>query len=200
MSAELRRLRLGEIVPDEVKMRVVSWGEATGCDLGDHPVARRLPSAITTPLGSSPATTPSALIAIDLFAGAGGLSQGFRDAGFEVAQAVEKDPNAMATYSANHPSTDILCADIRTLNPAECLRRIRVNPGEVTILIGGPPCQGFSESNRRTRTLANPQNHLYREFLRLFPLHQSRMASYGECRRATDHVEGADPRANPRLH
>ena len=143
-------------------------GVATRCDWANPLVARRLPAAIATPLVPSPATNRSALVAIDLFAGAGGLSQGFRDAGFQIAQAVEQDPNAMATYSANHPSTDHLCADIRTLNPAECLRRIRANPGEVTILIGGPPCQGFSESNRRTRTLANPQNHLYREFLRFF--------------------------------
>ena len=155
-------------MPGEVEMREVSKAVVTRCDWPNPLATGRLPAAIATPLVPSPATDRSALVAIDLFAGAGGLSQGFRDAGFQIAQAVEKDPNAMATYSANHPSTDLLCADIRTLNPAECLGRIRANPGEVTILIGGPPCQGFSESNRRTRTLANPQNHLYRAFLRFF--------------------------------
>jgi DNA (cytosine-5)-methyltransferase 1 len=143
-------------------------GVVTTRDLDNPPVAPRLASPTATLLGTSPATNPSDLVAIDLFAGAGGLSQGFRDAGFTIAQAVEKDPNALATYSANHPSTDLVRADIRTLKPADCLRRIRLKPGEATILIGGPPCQGFSESNRRTRTLANPQNHLYREFLRFF--------------------------------
>lgn len=103
---------------------------------------------------------------IDLFAGAGGLSQGFRDAGFTVVQALDCDHNAMATYAANHPATDSICADIREIDPATCLRRIGLRPGEIAAVIGGPPCQGFSESNRRTRILANPRNHLYRDFLR----------------------------------
>ena len=103
---------------------------------------------------------------IDLFAGAGGLSQGFRDAGFTVVQALDRDHNAMATYAANHPATDPICADIRELDPATCLRRIALRPGEIAAVIGGPPCQGFSESNRRTRVLANPRNHLYRDFIR----------------------------------
>ncbi|MDE0105241.1 MAG: DNA cytosine methyltransferase [Bryobacterales bacterium] len=105
-------------------------------------------------------------LAIDLFAGAGGLTQGFRDAGFKVVQAVEQDPAATATYTANHPDVDVICADIQTLDPIACLERINLACGEVSILIGGPPCQGFSESNRRTRTLANPKNHLYIDFLR----------------------------------
>ena len=103
---------------------------------------------------------------VDLFAGAGGLSQGFRDAGFTVVQAVDSDHNAMVTYAANHPTTDPICADIRKLDPATCLRRVGLRPGEIAAVIGGPPCQGFSESNRRTRILANPRNHLYRDFLR----------------------------------
>ena len=109
---------------------------------------------------------PAAPLAIDLFAGAGGLSRGFRDAGFQVIQAIERDSNANATYTANHPNTDVICADIRDLHPEICLQRIGCEPGDITILIGGPPCQGFSESNRRTRTLDNPRNHLYRHFLR----------------------------------
>ena len=109
---------------------------------------------------------PTAPLAIDLFAGAGGLSRGFRDAGFRVIQAIERDPNAYATYTTNHPDTDVICADIRDLDPDRCLQRIGCKPGDITIVIGGPPCQGFSESNRRTRTLDNPRNHLYRHFLR----------------------------------
>ena len=105
------------------------------------------------------------LFAIDLFAGAGGLSQGFRDAGFGVVQAVERDARASATYQTNHPCVDLLRADIRDLNPTGCLRRIGLTEGDVCMVIGGPPCQGFSESNRRTRNLDNPRNHLYREFV-----------------------------------
>ena len=111
---------------------------------------------------------------VDLFAGAGGLSQGFRDAGFTVVQAVDRDRNAMVTYAANHPTADPICADIRLLDPAMCLRRVGLRPGEMSAVIGGPPCQGFSESNRRTRILANPCNHLYRDFLRFVEYIQPR--------------------------
>ena len=105
-------------------------------------------------------------LAIDLFSGAGGLSQGFRDAGFKLVQAVEKNPAASATYATNHPDVDVICADIQGLRPIACMERINVTEGEINIVIGGPPCQGFSESNRRTRTLDNPTNHLYLDFLR----------------------------------
>jgi DNA (cytosine-5)-methyltransferase 1 len=105
-------------------------------------------------------------VAIDLFAGAGGLSCGFGQAGFRIALAVEFDVNTAATYRANHQGTDLLRADIRELNPKTCLKRAQLRRGELTALIGGPPCQGFSESNRRTRTLDNPRNYFYKEFFR----------------------------------
>jgi len=105
-------------------------------------------------------------LAIDLFAGAGGLSLGFKGAGFQVVQAVESDKHAAKTYRHNHPKVDLTEGDICNLDPMDCLQRIGLRPGDLTVLIGGPPCQGFSESNRRTRTLRNPKNHLYREYLR----------------------------------
>ncbi len=105
-------------------------------------------------------------LAVDLFAGAGGMTQGFRDAGFKVVQAVERDAGACATYASNHPDVDVICADIQTLDPVACMHRLNLAPGEIGTVIGGPPCQGFSESNRRTRTLDNPLNHLYLHFLR----------------------------------
>jgi DNA (cytosine-5)-methyltransferase 1 len=105
-------------------------------------------------------------IAVDLFAGAGGLSLGFENAGFAVVQAVESGQHAAATYRHNHPRADVLQADIAGLDPKACLRRLGLREGDVTVLIGGPPCQGFSESNRRTRTLENPRNHLYSQVIR----------------------------------
>jgi DNA (cytosine-5)-methyltransferase 1 len=105
-------------------------------------------------------------LVIDLFAGAGGLTLGFKRAGFHIAQAIEKDPKAAMTYHQNNPEVDCLGADIKDLDPTLCLQRIGLRSGDVDVLIGGPPCQGFSESNRRTRTLKNPSNHLYKQFFR----------------------------------
>ncbi len=117
----------------------------------------------TTPL---PIVVRPKPIAIDLFAGAGGLSCGLRNAGFMIAQAVEIDTHAATTYKRNNPETDVIADDIRRLDPVSCLKRVALRPGDVTVLAGGPPCQGFSESNRRTRNLNNHKNHLYKEYLR----------------------------------
>lgn len=105
-------------------------------------------------------------IAIDLFSGAGGLSLGFEKAGFEICQAVEQSPHSAATYKKNHPKTDIVNADICELDPGDCLRRIGLKAKDIAIIVGGPPCQGFSESNRRTRTTDNPKNMLFLQFVK----------------------------------
>ena len=113
-----------------------------------------------------PVRTRPRLIAIDLFAGAGGMSLGFQNGAFEIVQAVECDQRAAASYRRNHPAVDVLGDDLRRLDPHECLRRIGLRPGDLSLVMGGLPCQGFSESNRRTRTLENPKNHLYEDLLR----------------------------------
>lgn len=101
-------------------------------------------------------------IGIDIFSGAGGLSLGAEMAGFEIRYAVEKDKCAAMTYRYNHPNTLVLEDDIHNINPLEYL-----HAGEhVNIVFGGPPCQGFSFSNTRTRNLQNPSNNLFEEFLR----------------------------------
>jgi len=87
---------------------------------------------------------------------------GAAQAGVEVRIAVENDPHAAATYAANHPRTTLLRQDIRRLKDIP----IRSN-GSSTVLFGGPPCQGFSTSNQRTRSSRNPQNWLVLEFLRI---------------------------------
>jgi len=111
-------------------------------------------------------TTRPKPLAIDIFAGAGGLSLGFADAGFQVVQAIDSNPHAVASYSHNNRATDVIQDQIQLMDPHSCLQRLSLRPGDLTALIGGIPCQGFSESNRRTRTISNPQNHLYREFFR----------------------------------
>jgi DNA (cytosine-5)-methyltransferase 1 len=86
------------------------------------------------------------LRAIDLFCGAGGLTQGFRDAGFDVTFAVDKDATAMATYRANHPDTTTYLGSITELTPAQILD---LAGGHVDVVIGGPSCQGFSTAGRK---------------------------------------------------
>jgi DNA (cytosine-5)-methyltransferase 1 len=76
--------------------------------------------------------------------------------------AVEADPHAAQTYAANHPEVQLFRNDIRKL------RKIPVETGgEQTVLFGGPPCQGFSTSNQRTRGRANSGNWMFKEFIRL---------------------------------
>ena len=110
-------------------------------------------------------TGASELIGIDLFAGAGGMSLGARQAGVAVELAVESDPHAAETYAANHQTTQLFANDIRTLKSSD------LEPWKAAsdrlIVFGGPPCQGFSWSNLRTRNVANEANWLFREFVRV---------------------------------
>lgn len=101
-------------------------------------------------------------IGIDIFSGAGGLSLGAEMAGFQVKFAVEKDKRAAETYRYNHPNTFVLEQDIHNISPLEYLK-----PEEhISIVFGGPPCQGFSLSNTMTRSMDNPNNSLFEEFVR----------------------------------
>lgn len=95
-----------------------------------------------------------------MFAGAGGLSLGAQLAGVTVTHAVEANHAAAETYRINHPTTKVIEADIRQVTP------LRFNKGARSVLFGGPPCQGFSTSNQRTRTESNPKNWLFGEFFR----------------------------------
>lgn len=101
-------------------------------------------------------------IGIDIFSGAGGLSLGAEMAGFDICFAVEKDRSAAMTYRFNHPDTLVIEDDIHNINPLE---HKRTNE-HVSIVFGGPPCQGFSLSNTMTRNMRNPHNSLFEEFLR----------------------------------
>lgn len=95
---------------------------------------------------------------VDLFAGCGGFSLGFEQAGFQSVLAIEIDEWASETYSANHPETKIITSDIREVAPADL--GLPVIDG----VIGGPPCQGFSLSGNRDSR--DPRNSLFMEFVR----------------------------------
>lgn len=103
---------------------------------------------------------------IDLFAGAGGLSCGLKQAGFEPLLANELVPQYAKTYSLNHPTAQMEVGDVRNVCEANIKHRLGVSEGDIDLVAGGPPCQGFSV-NAPIRSLDDPRNHLFKDFLRV---------------------------------
>jgi DNA (cytosine-5)-methyltransferase 1 len=106
---------------------------------------------------------------IDLFAGAGGLSCGLEMAGFTPVLANEFVPQYALTYQKNHPETIVVVEDIRRLCEKDFLSSNGIEPGSIDLLAGGPPCQGFSV-NAPIRSLDDPRNHLFKDYLRIAAL------------------------------
>ncbi|QQS11019.1 MAG: DNA cytosine methyltransferase [Rhodospirillales bacterium] len=104
-------------------------------------------------------------IGIDLFAGAGGMSLGFEQAGFDVAAAVEIDPIHGAVHKFNFPETAVLARSVVGLTAAEIRKAAKIGGRRVDCVFGGPPCQGFSLIGHRV--LDDPRNSLVLEFVRL---------------------------------
>ena len=99
-------------------------------------------------------------IALDLFSGCGGLSQGLEDAGFKVLACCEIRPEARETYKLNHPDT-ILIDDIRTADPLALKKQLGLRRGQLDLLAGCPPCQGFSSIRTHNGAIADdPRNEL----------------------------------------
>ncbi|MGC2210378.1 MAG: DNA cytosine methyltransferase [Candidatus Korobacteraceae bacterium] len=104
-------------------------------------------------------------IGIDLFAGAGGLSLGFEQAGFDVAAAVEIDPIHAAIHKFNFPRCAIVPKSIADVTGAELRRIAGIGRRNIDVVFGGPPCQGFSLIGHRM--FDDPRNSLVREFVRI---------------------------------
>ena len=104
-------------------------------------------------------------VAIDLFAGCGGLSLGFEQAGFDIAAAVEIDPVHAAVHEYNFPYSKTICADIKNITGAEIRRIAGLKDRDVDVVFGGAPCQGFSLIGKRA--LDDPRNQLIGHFLRV---------------------------------
>ncbi len=98
--------------------------------------------------------------AVDIFSGAGGLSIGAEMAGIKTILAVEFDKHAAKSFKRNHKSAKVLNQDIRTVEPLNYTKKYPF------ILMGGPPCQGFSIANTKTRNLDNPNNWMFKEYYR----------------------------------
>lgn len=99
--------------------------------------------------------------AIDIFSGAGGMSLGAIMAGLEIDIAIESNVAAAKTFKKNHPETKVICDNILKIDSKEC------GDSGFFALFGGPPCQGFSISNTKTRNEQNSNNNLFNEFIRL---------------------------------
>ena len=105
--------------------------------------------------------------AIELFSGCGGLSTGLIAAGFEVLSAVEINQTAADTYGLNHPTVNLIVDDVRNVTAVSLLRRHNLRIGELDLLAGCSPCQGFSRLRKGESGSTDPRNQLVLEFLRL---------------------------------
>ncbi|MHB1960093.1 MAG: DNA cytosine methyltransferase, partial [Acidobacteriaceae bacterium] len=110
------------------------------------------------------------MIGIDLFSGAGGMSLGATLAGIKVLYAIEANRHACTTYAHNQSSTELLHKRIEDVTKAD-FKSLR-NRRRDLVVFGGPPCQGFSTSNQRTRTETNPQNWLFLQYIRVVKILQ----------------------------
>ncbi len=105
------------------------------------------------------------MIGIEIFSGPGGMGLGARQAGIDVKLAIEKNKYAAQTYLVNHKRTTVVVDEIENIKEFHFERN-----GEQVVLFGGPPCQGYSNSNRKTRFAHNPKNWLFKQFMRVTKL------------------------------
>jgi DNA (cytosine-5)-methyltransferase 1 len=103
-------------------------------------------------------------LAVDLFAGAGGMSLGFEQAGFDVAAAIEIDPIHACIHHFNFPNCTVIPRSVRELS-GDAIRDMAGIEGKVQVVFGGAPCQGFSMIGKRV--LDDPRNSLVRDFVRI---------------------------------
>lgn len=135
---------------------------AEPCEVRSISTAKKKRSRTRTRAGQSSGAEHCLPTVVDLFCGAGGLSEGFRQAGFSILAGSDNDPDAMATYRQNFPEAAAITGDIR--NP-EVKSRVLDLAKRATVLIGGPPCRAFSQVRNHSRVIDDPRNALYREFV-----------------------------------
>jgi DNA (cytosine-5)-methyltransferase 1 len=127
-----------------VRLKVLEGGSSRG--------ARTKPSNAT-------------LTTVDLFCGAGGITEGFRQAGYRCLYGNDCMPEAVQTFAHNHPGAIADCAPIESVDPSKIRRRLGLERGALDVLVGGPPCQGFS-INAPERFLNDPRNKLFKHYER----------------------------------
>ena len=106
------------------------------------------------------------LKALDFFCGCGGISAGLRGAGFDVLAGIDVEPRYMATFERNFPDATALRCDLSSIRPEHLMDQLGIAPGQLDLVAGGPPCQGFSKNvPRRYRFMDDPNNLLIRTYL-----------------------------------
>lgn len=131
-------------------------------------MSRAKPRASRAASGAAPSASPHTLASVavlpivDLFAGAGGLAEGFSQAGFAVLAGTDIDPDACATFALNFPGADTVWGDIKSPAVKE---RVLAEASRAEVIVGGPPCQAFSQVRNHSRLIDDPRNSLYREFV-----------------------------------
>ncbi|MDF2962070.1 MAG: hphIAM [Paenibacillus sp.] len=101
---------------------------------------------------------------IDLFCGCGGFSLGFEKAGYNVLLGIDIWEDALVTFQRNHQGSKVIHKDLSQMEPQEILDFLRCGKEHIDIIIGGPPCQGFSVSGKRM--IDDPRNKLYKSFVK----------------------------------
>jgi len=115
--------------------------------------------------GAGASAVEPSLTSIDLFCGAGGITEGFRQAGYQCLYGNDIMPEAIQTFAANHPRAIADCRPVEQVDPEELRAKLGIAKGELDVLVGGPPCQGFS-INAPERFLSDPRNKLFRHYER----------------------------------
>ena len=107
---------------------------------------------------------------LDLFSGCGGISLGFKLAGFNIKGGIDVDPDSVKTFKKNFPKSKAICGDLLEYSDDKIMEDF--GDLEIDMIVGGPPCQGFSSANRWQKESDDPRNKLFFEYLRFVDLLQ----------------------------
>lgn len=105
---------------------------------------------------------------LDLFSGCGGISLGFKLAGFKIKGGIDIDPDSVKTFQSNFPKSKAVCEDLLMYSDERILKDF--GSENISVIVGGPPCQGFSSANRWQKESEDPRNKLFFEYLRFVEL------------------------------
>lgn len=167
-------IRAARLVASKICVKIVTLSVATGASYGRMARGRHIMVIWQCELKNmnelqkklmSSLNENSRPVGIDLFAGAGGLSLGFEQAGFDVAAAIEIDPIHCAVHEYNFPNSTTICASVVDLTGAEIRHRARLGNRDIDCVFGGAPCQGFSMIGKRV--LDDPRNQLVFHYVRI---------------------------------